>query len=136
KPVLARLDDQPLLHGELLDTLRWTAGYYHAPLGAVLATALPGLLRAGQPLPDPRRAAWRATAAGREAGAAPGRPGRPLELLQLLGAQALDEDTLDRQLPGWRPAARSLAARGLAEPVLLEPAPAAPAPVGDAPVPT
>jgi len=27
--------------------LRWAAGYYHAPLGEVLATALPGLLRSG-----------------------------------------------------------------------------------------
>ena len=136
KPVLARLDATPLLAGELFDTLRWAAAYYHAPLGEVLATALPGLLRAGQALPDPRRPAWQATAAGREAAAAPGRPGRPRELLQLLGAGALAEDELDRQLPGWRTAARSLAARGLVEATLLAPAEPAVAPGGSPPPPT
>lgn len=35
------LDDQPLLQGELLDSLRWLARYTHAPLGEVLATAQP-----------------------------------------------------------------------------------------------
>ncbi|MDY0021521.1 primosomal protein N' [Arenimonas caeni] len=132
KPVLARLDAQPLLQGELLESLRWTAGYYHAPLGEVLATALPGLLRAGQPVPDTRRAGWRATPAGRDAAAAPGRKGRPRELLQLLCEQDLAEDELDTRLPGWRPAARSLAERGLAGPTTLEPA-AAPLARSEAP---
>ena len=135
KPALERLDARPLLHGELLDTLRWTAAYYHAPLGEVLATALPVHLRSGQPVPDTRRAGWQATAAGREAAAAPGRPGRPRDLLQLLLDGALGEDELDRRLPGWRPAARRLASRGLAEAALLAPA-ATPAPETPAPVPT
>ncbi|ODS63915.1 MAG: primosomal protein N' [Arenimonas sp. SCN 70-307] len=136
KPARERLDASPLLRGELLETLRWAAGYYHAPLGEVLATALPGLLRAGQPLPDTRQSAWQATAAGREVAAAPGRPGRPRELLQLLGVQPMAEDALDRQLPGWRPAARSLLARGLVEPVLLEPAAIVAPPVASPPEPT
>ncbi|MFQ6313923.1 primosomal protein N' family DNA-binding protein, partial [Lysobacter capsici] len=33
KAVAARLDPEPLLHGELLDSLRWLARYTHAPLG-------------------------------------------------------------------------------------------------------
>jgi primosomal protein N' (replication factor Y) len=60
----ACLDDAPLLAGELFDSLRWVAGYYHAPLGEVLATALPAALRAGQPLPDTGRHGWRLTGAG------------------------------------------------------------------------
>ncbi|KAB8190471.1 primosomal protein N', partial [Lysobacter maris] len=55
KTVAARLDPAPLLHGELLDSLRWLARYTHAPLGEALATALPGPLRHGEPLPDTRR---------------------------------------------------------------------------------
>ena len=41
RPATALLDAQPLLHGELLASLRWLARYLHAPLGEVLATALP-----------------------------------------------------------------------------------------------
>ncbi|MFD1299234.1 primosomal protein N', partial [Lysobacter gummosus] len=52
KAAIARLDPDPLLDGELLASLRWLARYTHAPLGEVLATALPGPLRHGEPLPD------------------------------------------------------------------------------------
>src|SRR5205085_1686143 len=51
KSVAEVLDGTPLLAGELLDSLRWTARYCHAPLGETFTTALPGMLRAGQPLP-------------------------------------------------------------------------------------
>ena len=137
KPVAERLDGRALLHGELLDTLRWLAGYYHAPLGEVIATALPGLLRAGQPLPEHRRAGWQATPAGREEAARPGRAGRPRQLLALLCEGEQSEDALDQRLPGWRPAARALAGRGLASPTWLEgpPQEAMPA-TGAAPQPT
>ncbi|NUS39420.1 MAG: primosomal protein N', partial [Lysobacter sp.] len=52
RPALSLPDIEPLLHGELLDSLRWLARYTHAPLGEVLATALPAALRRGEPLPD------------------------------------------------------------------------------------
>ncbi|MBY4598969.1 primosomal protein N' [bacterium BD-1] len=128
KPVLARLDDTPLLAGELFDTLRWAAAYYHAPLGEVLATALPTLLRAGQPLPDTTRYGWALTAAGQAAAAAPGREGKPRRLLLRLQAGALSEDVLDAADEAWRPAARSLAERGLAGRVVLDGPGDAPAP--------
>src|SRR5678815_3430863 len=60
----AVLDQIPLLQGELLDSLRWLARYTHAPLGEVLATALPAALRRGEPLPDTHAWAWQRTAAG------------------------------------------------------------------------
>ena len=40
-------DDQPLLPPDLLKLLRWASRYYHHPLGDVLTTALPVLLRRG-----------------------------------------------------------------------------------------
>ena len=52
------LDEAPLLAGELLASLRWLAGYLHAPLGEVLATALPAALRRGEPLPDTTAFGW------------------------------------------------------------------------------
>ncbi|QDH71298.1 primosomal protein N' [Marilutibacter alkalisoli] len=119
KTVAARLDAEPLLHGELLASLRWLARYTHAPLGEVLATALPGPLRHGEPLPDTHAWAWRLSEAG--ATALPGlRAGKPKQLAERLAAGAVDEDALDATLGGWRAAARSLAKRGLAERVAIK----------------
>ena len=59
KQAAAVLDDAPLLHGELLDSLRWLARYVHAPLGEVLSTALPAVLRQGEPVPSTDVVAWR-----------------------------------------------------------------------------
>ena len=131
KPACERLDTAPLLHGELLESLRWVAAYYHSPLGEVVATALPAALRAGQPLPDTQRHGWAATPAGREEAARPGREGRPRRLLLALCEGTRDEDELDLHLPDWRSAARALARRGLAERVTVQGPPAphpAPAP--------
>jgi primosomal protein N' (replication factor Y) len=119
KPALARLDEAPLLAGELFESLRWVAAYYHAPLGEVLATALPAALRGGQALPETARFGWRATPDGVQASAAPGRDGKPRRLLLRLAERPLGEDQLDQSEDEWRPAARALADRGLAERVAL-----------------
>ena len=111
KPALAVLDDAPLLEGELLASLRWLAGYLHAPLGEVLAAALPAALRRGEPLPDLTRYGWTLTEAGRTALAAM-RAGKPKALAELL-TEARAEDWLDAAVPGWRTPLRSLRERGL-----------------------
>ncbi|MGN6512615.1 MAG: primosomal protein N' [Lysobacteraceae bacterium] len=130
RAALSLPDAEPLLRGELLDSLRWLARYTHAPLGEVLATALPAALRRGEPLPDTHVRGWRLTEAG--AGAAL-RAGRPQRLAALLRAGDRSEDELEACFDGWRAAVRALAARGLAEPVALaqvppHPTQAAPAP--------
>ena len=61
RAAVAVLDAMPLLHGELFDSLHWLARYLHAPLGEVIATALPAALRRGEPLPDTHGWAWRLT---------------------------------------------------------------------------
>jgi len=58
------LDSEPVFAGELLASLRWLARYLHAPLGEVLATALPAALRRGEPLPDTHAWGWSLTEAG------------------------------------------------------------------------
>jgi primosomal protein N' (replication factor Y) len=105
-------DAEPLLQGELLDSLRWLARYTHAPLGEVLATALPAALRRGEPLPDTHAWAWRLTEAGATATL---RAGRPQRLAALLRERARTEDELDELLDGWRAAMRALAGRELVE---------------------
>jgi primosomal protein N' (replication factor Y) len=109
------LDPAPLIGGELADSLHWLSRYTHAPLGEVIATALPAPLRRGEPLPDTHGWAWELTAAGRD-GLPKLRAGtRPQRLGALLEAGAVNEDLLDDQLDDWRSAARALAKRGFAE---------------------
>jgi primosomal protein N' len=76
KCISERLDRQPLLTGEIWQSLGWAAGYYHEPLGQVLAAAIPATLRAGDPVPDTRVQGWRLTEAGLTARSRP-RAARP-----------------------------------------------------------
>lgn len=123
----ALLDEAPLFHGELLESLRWLARYTHAPLGEVFATALPAALRHGEPLPDTHAWAWRLTAegvAGLPRLRAGTRPRRLAEILQegpsdIESTRLRDEDSLDLQMEDWRSAARALAKRGYAERVAV-----------------
>jgi primosomal protein N' (replication factor Y) (superfamily II helicase) len=47
KSLTQALDDEPLLPPGLLELLRWSAEYYHHPIGDVVAGALPAKLRRG-----------------------------------------------------------------------------------------
>ena len=118
KPALALPDPAPLLQGELLGSLRWLAGYLHAPLGEVLATALPAVLRRGEPLPETTHYGWRLSEAGRTALPAM-RAGKPKTLAMLLD-DLRDEDGLDAESPGWRTPMRALRERGLVERLTLD----------------
>jgi len=73
KPIQSVLDQEPLWPPHLLELIQWAARYYHYPIGATVATALPALLLRGQLLPTVQahtsvdRAAaqvWQLTAAG------------------------------------------------------------------------
>lgn len=126
---LALLDEAPLFHGELLESLRWLARYTHAPQGEVFATALPAALRRGEPLPDTHAWAWRLTPEG-AAGLARLRSNtRPRRLAELLDENMRDEDALDAVLEDWRGAARALAKRGIAERLAVPAARIAPTPL-------
>jgi len=121
RDALAWLDEAPLLSGELWGSLHWLARYTHAPLGEVLATALPSLLRHGEPLPDTTTWAWQLTAAGRASMETLRTGSRPRQLAEFLTTPR-DEDTLAHRFEGWRTPARALMKRGLAERIAL-PAP-------------
>src|SRR5215472_18837110 len=47
KPILEVLDEAPALEASTLGLIQWAADYYHHPVGQVLATALPKLMRLG-----------------------------------------------------------------------------------------
>ncbi len=50
RPALTVLDHQPILPEALLKLIRWTASYYHHPLGETFSQALPAMLRQGYDL--------------------------------------------------------------------------------------
>ncbi|MDS4021232.1 MAG: primosomal protein N' [Candidatus Competibacter sp.] len=65
RPAQAVLDTEPVLPADVLALLSWGRRYYHHPPGEVFATALPVLLRQGEPAVAPRPSpVWRITAAG------------------------------------------------------------------------
>ncbi len=133
KPALAWLDESPLLQGELWESLAWLARYTHAPLGEVLATAVPATLRQGEPLPDPEPVwQWRLSEAGRSAVDGLRRGTRTRQLAELLKLSALSEAALQVRMERWREAARSLEKRGLVERIAAE-ADAAPAEIQTGP---
>ena len=127
------LDAAPLLQGELLESLRWLSRYTHAPLGEVLGTALPALLRQGEPMPDTHAWAWRLTSGANDHVERLRNGTRPRRLAALLQASPRDEDSLDLHLDDWRSAARALAKRNFAERVAIPASTLAPAPqaIGD-----
>lgn len=64
KTVESLLDPAPLLDPEDLELLGWAAHYWRHPLGEVLLSAFPTLLRQGNPAQVPRRTHYRLTAEG------------------------------------------------------------------------
>lgn len=123
RQALAWADPQPLLQGELWQSLQWLARYTHAPLGEVVSTALPGPLRHGEPLPDTHHWGWQLTEDGQTQRGTLRAGSRPRQLAEHLADAVVDEDVLAARMPDWRTAARSLAKRGLAERVALAVAP-------------
>jgi primosomal protein N' (replication factor Y) len=118
KSVHQVLDVTPVLDSAVMHLLRWTADYYHHPLGEVIASALPKALREGAPA-TAQLECWRATAAGRDALAIAAARRAPKQRV-LLALLALNPDGLTAaamtaQLPGWRDAARALRERGWIE---------------------
>src|SRR4030067_89792 len=49
KSIRRSLDSETLLPATLMELLVWASAYYHHPIGAVKAQALPGMLRRGLP---------------------------------------------------------------------------------------
>ena len=117
KRCLATLDEEPLLSADDLWLIRFTSGYYHHPVGEVVAAALPALLRQGKAL-HPVLVHLAATDAGASADieSLSKRAPRQAELLELLldaGGNGLDVDSLSEQMPAWRRAAKALREKGL-----------------------
>ncbi len=58
KHVINIIDEEPILSTKILQLMLWAADYYQHPVGECLATALPSLLRKGQPLLVETETCW------------------------------------------------------------------------------
>ncbi len=99
------LDDLPVVPADLLAVTRWASDYYHHPLGEVLATALPVMLRNGRAAQSPPLQHWRLTEAGRALGLTTlKRAPRQAALWTLLHAHpaGLTAEALAAHHPRWR----------------------------------
>jgi primosomal protein N' (replication factor Y) len=118
KPILEVLDAAPALEASALGLIRWAAEYYHHPLGQVLATALPKLMRLGAGVTATEER-WTVTSPGREAAAAgePRRAPKQRALLDFILSRdgAAATDSLNEHSASWRDAARALQVRGWLE---------------------
>ncbi|AAF85486.1 primosomal protein N' [Xylella fastidiosa] len=116
REAFAWIDRIPILDGELAQSLQWLSHYTHTPLGEILATALPGLLRHGKPLPETWTCwAWRLTETGRTAAPKLRRNSRSAQLAELLTTSDQTEDALNTRMNHWRTVARNLTKRGYVE---------------------
>lgn len=98
KPVLKLLDPEPVLPALLCQLLGFAADYYHHPLGEVLISALPALLREGRDLNDYQPKAYQLTAAGTQLDAAAlKRSAKQQALWQALAEHQLMESVLLQQ---------------------------------------
>ena len=98
KQVLSLLDTTPVLPVLLCQLLSFAADYYHHPLGEVLISALPALLREGRNLSDYQPKAYRLTDTGRQLDpAALKRSQKQQGLWQALHVHPLSESVLLQQ---------------------------------------
>ncbi len=112
KRVHAVLDDEMLIPPGLLKLLRWGADYYHHPLGEVVASALPVLLRQGEAAVAQPRRCWRLSDEGRgvDLDKLTRRAPRQVALMQrlLAAADGLFDSQLSEAMPGWQSVMRGL----------------------------
>ncbi|MDD5036796.1 MAG: primosomal protein N' [Methylococcaceae bacterium] len=113
KPVLAVLDDEPLLSDDDRAILLWASRYYHHPIGEVFATAFPVHLRQGRSaVTESQRVLCLTGLAG--AHALSGRAPRQALLLQWLRERSVPLQELAALEWDWRGPVRALIDKGWA----------------------
>lgn len=109
------IDPEPLLSEDDLWLIRFTADYYHHPIGEVVAAALPAALRLGKPLESAIKMIAVTDAGLEEDLETLGkRAKRQAELMSIVrDAGQIPLSTLDQSMPGWRRLRKTLLEKGL-----------------------
>ncbi len=118
KTAIEVIDETPLFSLSHLQLLQWSSRYYQHPIGDVITSSLPVMVRQGRPLQRPAIRTWRCTPCGVEL---------PLESLNRAPAQqalmstlqttgnGCDAGQLNKISSNWRTAMRALEGKGLVE---------------------
>ena len=111
------LDEDALLPKDIMSVLGWASRYYHHPIGDVLCSALPVMLRQGKPAALAHREIFRLTPGDH---AAPSEKKAALQhslykVMEEAGGQPIDASTFAAMSPRWRSAIKPLIERGLVE---------------------
>jgi primosomal protein N' (replication factor Y) len=115
KAVQATLDSEPVLPAALLKLLQWAANYYQHPLGEVIHSAMPALLRKGKASTIKGPTLWRVNTTINPTETPLKRAPRQQQLLNLLQQheQGLTDEQLNQRLEHWRPTMKTMLAKGL-----------------------
>ena len=115
KRISSVIDPQPVLPEMLMRLLQWISSYYHHPVGEVMQTALPVLLRRGHAAAAVGEEKWALTDAGKELDLST-LTRAPLQkrMIETLRARdsALGSHDLAEISKGWRNAIRQLEEKG------------------------
>lgn len=112
------IDEQPLLEADHLSWLDWINNYYHHSLGDTVFSALPTLLRQGNPAETKTISLWHLTDAGRELSIEQlKRAPKQASLLTVLQAHPDGQSSaqLDEKVEAWRPSMKKLVEKGWVE---------------------
>ena len=117
KPVLAILDEEPLLSQQDLQLLHWASRYYHYPLGEVISAAFPANLRKGRSISEANVRTFVLTKSGTTT-AIENLKRSPqqqdlLARLQAVDSKSLTETELNQWNKNWRPIVKALAVKSL-----------------------
>ena len=114
RSVNRRIDADSVISSDILELLKWSARYYHHPIGEVFATALPVKLRQGAS-PDGAGIRYWLPSEGADPESLSARAVSQRSLLGLLlkHPEGIDEESLDSAHEKWRYAIRELDKKGL-----------------------
>lgn len=98
KPIEQVLDQQPVFSPAMLTMLKWASQYYQHPIGDVLQSALPVLLRNGKSSQMPAILIWQCSESGQQTDEAElKRSPKQQQLLSLLKQQPMPDSELKQQ---------------------------------------
>jgi len=119
KPLIEVIEIEPVLSADLIKLLKWSASYYHHPLGEVIFSALPKRLREGAPAELKSENHWSLTEAGQnleiESLSRAPKQAALLSYLQNSSVHELNSDQLNEDRDNWRTPIKSLIEKSLVE---------------------
>jgi primosomal protein N' (replication factor Y) (superfamily II helicase) len=123
KAIESVIDETPLLNGKQLKLLQWISNYYLAPIGDLIFSSLPPILRLGHELKIKREIFWQVSATGRTTDKSSlSRAKKQLAILEFLSNldRPSSRSELNEQFHDWRNSINELIKKDLVETIERE----------------